>query len=76
MSNNKLLALAKAEGFCCLWALFRANEKTSTTPLWRRLEEGCTKRAIQQQRKRYLAGEYKCAESEACLKRKITRKIS
>jgi hypothetical protein len=73
MSNRKIEKLAQAEGFCCLWAFFRAHEKTSTSDLRKLLERGCTKRALQQQRARYRDEQYHCEENEKCLRRKHQR---
>ena len=71
MSNQKVLKLAKEEGFCCLWAFFKANEKVSTSELLKQLEKGCTKRALQQQRARYRDEQYHCEKLGTCLQRKL-----
>ena len=69
--NKKIEKLAKAEGFCCLWAFFKANAKLSTSELWRKLgREECTKRALQQQRARYRDEQYHCERNASCLRKR------
>ncbi len=70
MANKKVQKLVEIEGFCCLWAFFRANEKQSTSALWKVLEKGCTKRALQQQRARYRDEQYHCEENKNCLRKR------
>jgi len=68
--NRKVLKLANEQGYCCLWAFFKANEKVGTGDLLRVLEKGCTKRALQQQRARYRDEQYHCENNESCLRKR------
>ena len=70
MSNRKILKLVNEQGYCCLWAFFRAGEKRDTADLWKLIDKGCTKRAVQQQRARYRDEQYHCENSEKCLKKR------
>jgi len=70
MSNRKISKLANEQGYCCLWAFFRANEKLGTADLLKLIEKGCTKRALQQQRARYRDEQYHCDNAAHCLKKR------
>lgn len=67
--NHKLEPACRTEGYCCLYAFFKAHEKKLTGELLKMLGKPCTIRALQQQRARYNDEEYSCEKLEACLKR-------
>lgn len=72
--NEKLLKVAKHEGFCCMWAFLEANRTTHTSKLVILAKEAgfpLTARAVRHQRRAYRRHLIKCEELKNCLKEKI-----
>lgn len=69
--NIKLLKYVRSEGYCCLWAWLEANRAVLTSELEKRIENICTKRALQQNRAKHRKKETKCEGEKDCLKIKI-----
>lgn len=74
--NEKLIKVARAEGFCCMWAFLEANRQVYTSELVRRAREAgitLTPRAIRHQRREYRrrGSSIKCEQLSKCLLEKI-----
>lgn len=68
--NQKIDKLIEAQGWCCKWMFFRANEHVGTSKLYGDLEaEGLVSiRALQKQRERYRDEQFHCTGSLKCSK--------
>ena len=65
MANELMKALAKHEGYCCLFALFVANQHTKTGAFAKRY--GVTRQAIRYWRLKFRYNQLACVELPDCL---------
>ncbi len=72
--NEKLLKVAKREGYCCMWAFLEANKMTYTSDLVKLAKADgfpMTARAIRHQRRAYRNKKIVCEGRTDCLRQRI-----
>lgn len=71
---EKLIKVAKHEGFCCIWAFLEAHRQTTTSTLVRIAKDAgfpLSARAIRHQRRAYRQRLLECQSLTSCLQSRL-----